>query len=423
MSAKDFWDPDGAALPEGMCVLPEPSRAFSTQASVPSESPAFAGRLRRLLLLTLLFLGINLILGTESYLYNRAYSPEKTWLTFVIYPMPLWMPWIILVPVVLKVARRFRLDQSPGAKTIGIHLVAFVVTLGCHFLCMAALIGLQISYQNGAPPLQATLKYFGHLPLGTPLGWALRNLIVYCVVLAVSYTRDYRRELRDRDVQASRLEGQLAKAQLHSLKSQLHPHFLFNSLNAISTLMRTDMDSAERMLDMLAELLRRSLRESAVQEVPLHQEMDFVGRYLDIEQVRFSNRLNVEIDVPPEVAEALVPHLILQPLVENAIRHGIGPKVGPGTVRITARRENDYLALQVSDDGVGPGLRRSSLTGEGVGLTNTQARLDQLFGGRARMEFGAVIEGGFRVALQIPFCLAGGAVGGAVDGESKGATR
>jgi len=418
MSVKDFWDPGWVVLPEGMCILPEPSKAYSTQARVPSEPSAFAGRVRRFLLLTLLFLGINLILGTESYLYNGAYSPEKTWLTFVIYPMPLWMPWIILVPVVLKVARRFRLDQSPGAKTIGIHLVAFVVILGCHFVCMATLIALQISYQNGAPPLQAAAKYFGHLPLGTPLGWALRNLIVYCVVLAVSYTRDYRRQLRDREVQASRLEGQLAKAQLHSLKSQLHPHFLFNSLNAISTLMRTDMDSAERMLDMLAELLRRSLRESAVQEVPLRQEMDFVGRYLDIEKVRFSNRLNVAIEISPEVAEALVPHLILQPLVENAIRHGIGPKVDPGTVGITARRENDYLVLQVSDDGMGPGLRRSSMTGEGVGLTNTQARLDQMFGGKGRMEFGAALGGGYRVVLRIPFCLAGDTVG---EAESKGA--
>jgi len=271
---------------------------------------------------------------------------------------------------------------------------------------------------NDVPLQKAVVKYLGNLSLETPMAWALRNLITYCIILAVSYTRDYRKQLRDREVQASRLEGQLAKAQLHSLKSQLHPHFLFNSLNAISTLMRTDMDSAERMLDMLAELLRRSLRESAVQEVPLHQEMDFVGRYLDIEKVRFSNRLNVVMDIHPEVPEALVPHLILQPLVENAIRHGIGPKVDPGTVRITARRENDYLVLEVSDDGMGPGLRRSSMTGEGVGLTNTQARLDQMFGGKARMEFGAALGGGYRVALQIPFRLAGDTVG---EAEAKGA--
>jgi len=377
--------------------------AIPSPADLSSEPSTSTGRLRRFLLLVLLFLAINIILGTESYLYNRGNVPDMVWRDFVMYPMPLWLPWPLFVPIVLKVARRFRLDRRPGTRTIGIHVLTLLGTLGCHLLCMCALIALQISFINSIPVLKAFTKYFGNLSLESPLGWALRNLIVYCVVLAVSYTRDYRKELRSREVQASQLEAQLARAQLHSLKSQLHPHFLFNSLNAISTLMRTDMDSAERMLDMVAELLRRSLRESAVQVVPLCQEMDFVGRYLDIEQVRFSNRLNVEIDISEDAQEALVPHLILQPLVENAIRHGIGPKIGPGTVRIEARRDGNSLALQVSDDGMGPGARRTTMMGEGVGLTNTQARLDQLFGSAAHMAFGAAPGGGFRVALRFPF--------------------
>ena len=392
--------------------MPGPSKLFASRSPALSGAPASTGRLRRFLLLALLFLVICLILGTESYLYSKAKNPEAIWQDYVLFPLPLWLPWTLLAPLVITVARRFRLDQRPKAKTIGIHLAAFVGILGCHLLCMGALIALQINFISGAPVLKAAAKYFETLPLETPMGWALRNLITYGVILAVSYTADYRRELKDREVHASRLEGQLTKAQLHSLKSQLHPHFLFNSLNAISTLMRTDMDSAERMLDMLAELLRRSLRESAVQEVPLSQEMDFVGRYLDIEQVRFSNRLRVEIDIPSELKEALVPHLILQPLVENAIRHGIGPKLGPGTVRIEARREGDCLALQVSDDGVGPGARSRTNVGEGVGLANTRARLDQLFGSGASMEFGAAVGRGFRVALRFPFRL------GTTDGVS-----
>jgi len=370
-------------------------------------APRDTGRLRRFLLLVLVFLVLSLILGTESYLYSKAKNPEAVWQDYVLYPLPLWLPWILLAPLVIKVARRFRLDRRPELKTIGIHLASLVGTLGCHLVCMGVLIALQISFINGAPPLKAAAKYFQNLPLETPMGWALRNLITYGVILAVSYTANYRRELKDREVQASRLEGQLAKAQLHSLKSQLHPHFLFNSLNAISTLMRTDMDAAERMLDMLAELLRSSLRDSAVQEVTLRQEMEFVNRYLDIEQVRFSDRLQVEIDIPPEVSEALVPHLILQPLVENAIRHGIGPKLGPGTVQIKARREDDFLALQVLDNGLGPGARKRTLAGEGVGLSNTRARLDQLFGHQAHFEYGPAPLEGFLVALRIPFLLAG----------------
>jgi len=381
------------------------------------------GRLRRCLLLALVFLVLCILLGTESYLYSKPKSPEAQWLDYVFYPLPLWMPWTLLAPVVIMVARRFRLDRRLEFKTSGITFAASLGIFGRHLVGMGPLIALQISFINGVPLLKAAFKYFGNLPLEMPMAWALRNLITYCVILAVSYTANYRKELKDREVQASRLEGQLAKAQLHSLKSQLHPHFLFNSLNAISTLMRTDMDSAERMLDMVAELLRRSLRESAVQEVPLSREVEFVSRYLEIEQVRFSNRLKVEIQIPPELEQALVPHLILQPLVENAIRHGIGPKLGPGTVRIEARREASRLVLQVSDDGPGTGTRRSAAVGEGVGLSNTRARLEQLFEAQASLEFGPVSTGGFLVCVRLPFRLAfGESLSGAapMEGSSGG---
>ena len=382
--------------------MPEASKAIPVIRAHP-QSAFGLGRRGRFLLLMVLFLTLSLVLGTESFLYARSKYPEALWQDYVLYPMPLWIPWIFLAPLATRVARRFRLDQRPGAKILGVHLAALVAILACHLVFMCALIALQISFVNDVPPRVAAAKYLGTLTLGTPAGWALRNLITYGVILAVGYTADYRRALKDRELQASRLEGQVAKAQLQALKSQLHPHFLFNSLNAISTLMRTDMGSAERMLDMLAELLRRSLRDSAVQEVPLEQEMDFVNRYLDIEQVRFSDRLKVEIDIASELRSSRVPHLILQPLVENAIRHGIGPKPGPGTVRIAARREAQCLVLSVSDDGMGPGPRRTLQAGEGVGLANTQARLEQLFGDQATVEADGIPGGGFRVILRLPF--------------------
>jgi signal transduction histidine kinase len=403
-----FWDPGQANASVLRRVALPALRAIVKKTRIPSEPSEATVTTQRFLWRALLFLGISILLGTESYLYNKPKIPDAVWFDFVIYPMPLWLPWIFLVPLVVQAARRFRLDRGLDAKILGIHLLILVCILLIHFVCMSALLGMQYGFVGGTPVINTSIKIFQNTSFEQPIGWSIRNMVVYGVVLAVSYTNDYRRELRDREVQASRLEGQLTKAQLHSLKSQLHPHFLFNSLNAISTLMRTDMDSAERMLDMLADLLRRSLQDSAVQVVPLHHEMEFVSCYLDIELVRFSNRLKVVIDIPPDVKEALVPHLILQPLVENAIRHGIGPKLGPGTVCIRARREEGTLILQVSDDGVGPGTRRTKMAAKGIGLANTRSRLDQLFGSKAQMECGPVPDGGYQVTLQFPFSVFSG---------------
>jgi two-component system, LytTR family, sensor kinase len=322
------------------------------------------------------------------------------WLTHVLYAASEWLPWVLLTPILVATARRWRLDKRISRQSMGIHILVAVFILLTHVLLMGLFQFLNQMLAGWTP--DKSVIYFKELPWLVPLAWTLRNSVVYLVILAVSYTADYRNALRDREMQAAKLETQLAKAQLHTLKSQLHPHFLFNAMNAISTLMRTDMDSAERMLDMLANLLRRSLRDLAVQVVPLHLEIDFVSAYLDIEMIRFPGRLRVEIDIDSEVKEALVPHLILQPLVENAVRHGIGPKVGSGIVQIIARREGENLSLQVMDDGVGPGNRRNNLPGEGVGLSNTRARLDHLFQNQAEMEFGPRPRGGFQVKLRFP---------------------
>ncbi len=208
-------------------------------------------------------------------------------------------------------------------------------------------------------------------------------------------------KLRERELTASRLESQAAQAHLQMLKMQLHPHFLFNTLNAVSALMHRDVDAADRMISQLSELLRAALEKDDRHESRLASELDLLHRYLAIEQIRFRDRLKVEIDVEPACLEAQVPRLILQPLVENAIRHGIAMRSAAGRLTIRARRRDRRLALTVADDG--PGVPPNRPLRPGVGLANTRARLEQLYGDAYSLELVNADEGGFEVRLEVPF--------------------
>lgn len=190
---------------------------------------------------------------------------------------------------------------------------------------------------------------------------------------------------------------------------QLQPHFLFNTLHAISALVHEDAEEADRMVAHLSELLRLSLENAGAQEVTLRQELEFLEPYLQIEQARFGNRLALRRDIAADVLDARVPNLVLQPLVENAVRHGIASRSGPGLVEISARRAGDRLRLEVRDNG--SGLPAAGALREGVGLGNTRARLQQLYGADHRLEMRNVEGGGLRVTLEIPFAVLDGAPG------------
>ena len=213
--------------------------------------------------------------------------------------------------------------------------------------------------------------------------------------LAISYFR----QARDRE----QLEARLARAQLQTLKLQLQPHFLFNTLNTITALIGVDPRVAERMVSGLSELLRLSLRNAGEQEVPLSRELELLEHYVEIQQIRFRDRLTVKLEVAPDTMQALVPNFILQPLVENAIRHGIGPRAAPGHVDVRAYRENGSLHLRVADNGVGARARRSEPSGEGIGLGNTKARLEHLYGSEHAFSAQGGADGGFVVDIVIPF--------------------
>jgi LytS/YehU family sensor histidine kinase len=208
---------------------------------------------------------------------------------------------------------------------------------------------------------------------------------------------------RQGELHAAQLSAQLAQAQLHALRTQLHPHFLFNTLNAIAALVHRDPEAADRMIARLSDLLRLTLEGLGVQQVRLAQEIEFLKGYLEIEQARFGERLKVEMQIAPELLAARIPYLILQPLVENAIRHGIAPCSQAGRVVIRAESEKGMLVLEVRDNG--PGLATGSGTPvrQGMGLTNTRTRLEKLYGEHQRFEIKNGSNGGFVVTLAFPF--------------------
>jgi two-component sensor histidine kinase len=219
------------------------------------------------------------------------------------------------------------------------------------------------------------------------------NFFPYWMLVGVGHAVVYARRIRERD-------EQLSRAELHALKLQLQPHFLFNTLNTINTYVRAEPSVAQRMIARLSDLLRRVLDSEGIQEVTLQEELELVRTYLDIEQVRFDERLGVQWTIDPETVRAIVPHLVLQPIVENAIRHGIGPQSRGGTVEIAARRRDSSLELVVRDDGAG---MDGSSHPSGRGLTNTRNRLRQLYSERQSVRITAPPGGGFVVELTMPF--------------------
>ncbi|QNK03770.1 histidine kinase [Dyella telluris] len=226
------------------------------------------------------------------------------------------------------------------------------------------------------------------------------SVLTYGVMLVVLRAIDSQRRLRDERLRNANLETQLVQSQLQTLRVQLQPHFLFNTLNAISALALADPVQARQMIARLSDFLRLTLEERHAQQVPLSREMEFLNCYLGIQQVRFQDRLTTHLDVSTDTMRALVPNMILQPLVENALRHGLLDKTERGTLHIETRREGDALLLRVDDDGIGlpPGGAR-----EGIGLGNTRTRLDMLFGDAATVELQRRANGGTRVELRFPF--------------------
>ena len=228
-------------------------------------------------------------------------------------------------------------------------------------------------------------------------------LVFYALVLAFAQATNYYKRYREEELHALQLESQLSRSQLDALKMQLHPHFLFNALNSISALQMEDTEAAQEMTAQLGDFLRMTLENVGTHEVTLEKEIEFLECYLDIEKVRFGRRLTTNIEIAPELLNCRVPNLILQPLVENAIRHGIAPNAALGQINIRAARENGWLKIAVADNGKGIEKEKMNrVLTSGLGLSNTQARLEQLYGADFRFDLQNAASGGLLVTLRLP---------------------
>ncbi|HYG68297.1 MAG TPA: sensor histidine kinase [Anaeromyxobacteraceae bacterium] len=298
--------------------------------------------------------------------------------------------WAAFTPAILALTARVPIPRDAWARPVLFHAGASLALAFVDVLVDAAL--APVFGPPRPPPLAVAF-----------VRQSFMNVASYWVVLAIGHLATYRRLWLERRVHAAELEAQLSDARLRALEMQLRPHFLFNALHTISALVRRgDVQHAVRTIAQLGDLLRAVLRADA-QEVPLREELAFAERYLAIERSRFGDRLAVEIDAEPAAAGALVPRLILQPLVENAVRHGIEPRPEPGRVAVRAARRGDTLCLEVADTGPGPSA--VARTG-GVGLENTRARLRHLYGDRQRLALEGASGGGALVRVELPWRVA-----------------
>ena len=332
----------------------------------------------------------------QAYLLGavRGEAPNMVGHLFVL-NMVYWYVPALLAPVIMALALRVQ----PGRVS---WPVAVVVHIGCALvfalLHTAALLGTRLLLM---PPPARGVWYAARIEFLTQLDWLLMS---YLFLVGLALVLAYRRESESRALDAAHLETRLVEAQLQALQRQLHPHFLFNTLNTISGLMRTDVNAADRMMDRLAELLRATLHSSGTQEVTLRDELELLQKYVDIEKTRFGARLTVHIHLDPEALDASVPVLLLQPLVENAVRHGIAPRAAPGVIEVSARRVGDRLTIAVRDSGLGVPSDRLALLNGGIGLSNTRSRLQHLYADRHEFVF-ANVEDGFCVTVTIPFTV------------------
>jgi signal transduction histidine kinase len=335
--------------------------------------------------------------GLQAYNYLTLFTDRKQPFHILLaLNVTYWYAWAVLVPGMLWMARRYRFGRHTWPRAAAAHVAGvFVFTLAhaaltvtSRVLIMKLLAGRDVSWWS----------YFQEL-FFLNFDW---EMMTYWAIVGLSHALDFHRESRERELTEAQLRTRLAEAQLQALQRQLHPHFLFNTLNTISALMHRDIEAADAMLERLSDLLRLTLDRVGTQLVPLSDELDFLRKYLEIERTRFAERLQVHFEVEPETLDAQVPNLLLQPLVENALRHGIAPKIGGGRVDIVARREDDALRLEVCDTGVGMQPDRLD-SGDGVGLRNTRSRLQHLYGSDHRFELKTPSGGGVAVTIVIPF--------------------
>jgi sensor histidine kinase YesM len=357
------------------------------------------GRRRTWLIALLVFGGATFITTFVAVLSHMRYVQkglESNLWTWLIGECFDWYTWALLVPVIVWLARKVRISRKTLLWSAPLHFLFAALTSAITLII--GVIGSVWAHNEQLTTDQLIDLCYREIIWMLP--W---SIFIYSGIVAVYYALDYYRQYNERELRASRLESELTRAQLETLHTQLQPHFLFNTLNSISVLMRKgEIDTAQRMLNRLSELLRHVLAKGGTQVIRLETELEIVRGYLEIEQVRFGERLQVEMSIDDTSLKAQVPSFVLQTLVENAVRHGLAQKAGIGHIRVSSQLANDLLTLKVEDDGVGLAAPSQS-RGEGVGLRSTRTRLAALYGDHHRFELTTPSSGGTVATLEIPY--------------------
>ncbi len=340
---------------------------------------------------------VGLLFAVQQIVVEKVRGMHVDWVIEGALELVYWYIWAAFTPLVIGLVKRFPLTGPRFALHIAIHTIASLLmaplaSVTEYFLSLGLLHSV---FRITGPGVLQFLSPFG----AAVLFMSFTGMLTYWLVVGLYQSIHFYQVAMERQTIAAQLETQLSHAELENLKSQLHPHFLFNSLHTIGILMQENVDAASHLLVCLGDLLRMAL-ERRENEITLQSELEFVGKYLEIEQTRFHDRLKVHMDIPPDLLEVYVPSLALQPLVENAIKHGISVDSAAGRLEIAAKRHNGRVRLCVRDDGPGPAP--GSRLRFGVGLTNVQSRLKQLYGGAASLELTGGNGRGCEAIITIP---------------------
>jgi two-component system LytT family sensor kinase len=328
------------------------------------------------------YTALALFLAAANYLTYLSTSGTAYWAPTLKRALGEWYAWAALTPLILYLARRWPIERGALVRRSAIHVAAMVV-LGVFKLVLDQRIRIML-FGNAGYLLFTNLAF---------------NFLVYWAIVAAAHGVRYYRTGRERELQSSRLEARLAETRLQLLNMQLQPHFLFNTLNAISELVHEDPDTADRMIAGLSVLLRETLASGNAPAVSVKHELDLLGCYVDIQRARFGARLNATTEVDPDALDAAIPVLLLQTVVENAIRHGLATRANAGRIDVAIRRDSDHVTITVRDDGDGLNGERP----EGLGITNTRARLQGLFGATHALDVANADGGGVRVTISFPY--------------------
>ncbi|MFN8007830.1 MAG: histidine kinase [Terriglobia bacterium] len=350
-----------------------------------------------------LFAGVWTLVGiffsVQFYVFERMYAKPVSWKIALIGNMPDWYLWAFFSLLIHCLAQRFPLERGKVAKFFAVHVPASLAVALVHLALAATSSYLFVRFpEHRERSWMMVYKYH----LGILFHW---DILIYWGILGLSHGLTFYRRYQDRERKAAQLEAKLAQAQLQALKIQLHPHFLFNTLHSISSLLHKDVDAADQMIARLGDFLRKTLENTGAQEVTLEEELDLLRSYLEIERIRFQDRLTIRFETDAGTLDAMVPSLIWQPFAENALRYGIAPRSDPGYIEVGAKRIEDKLRLWIRDDGPGiPSIETyKSTLREGVGISNTRERLRHLYGNNHFLGICNAPDRGLIVTLEIPF--------------------